>query len=118
MDKVTGEEHESYTMLTLNADAHPLMGRMHRPAVDPKTKLVLPLQLQDKRSVIPIEAADFDQWLEGAVEHAQLLLKLAPVEIFKAAPAPPDPPRAPTPKPERAQPKVPPADASLSEKRT
>ena len=30
----TGEVHESYTMLTLNADAHPLMSRMHKP--DPK----------------------------------------------------------------------------------
>lgn len=85
------------------------MGRMHKPEVDPKTKQVLPLELQDKRSVIPIEAADFDQWLEGTVEQAQLLLKLAPVEIFDAAPAPPDLPRAPKPTLERAQPKQPPA---------
>jgi hypothetical protein len=64
--------------------------------------------------VIPIEAADFDQWLEGTVEQAQQLLKLAPAEIFDAGPAPPDPPRQPKPKPERAQPKVPPpAEPSL-----
>lgn len=64
--------------------------------------------------MVPIEAADFDQWLESTVEQAQLLLKLAPAEIFEAAPAPPDPPRAPKPKPERAQSKtLPPADASL-----
>lgn len=30
-DKATGDEFESYTMLTLNADGHPLMGRMHKP---------------------------------------------------------------------------------------
>ena len=54
-DKATGDAHESYTMLTLNADAHPLMGRMHKPEVDPKTKQKLPLERQDKRSVIPIE---------------------------------------------------------------
>ncbi|MBT2326368.1 hypothetical protein J7E62_29005 [Variovorax paradoxus] len=30
------------------------------------------------------EAADFDQWLEGSVEQAQLLLKLAPAAIFEA----------------------------------
>jgi putative SOS response-associated peptidase YedK len=113
VDKATGEEHESYTMLTLNADAHPLMGRMHRPEVDPKTKLKLPLGLQDKRSVIPIEAADFDQWLEGTVDQAQLLLKLAPAEIFDAGPAPPDPPREPKPKFERARPKQPPAEPTL-----
>ncbi len=65
IDKATGDEFESYTMLTINADGHPLMGRMHKPEVDPKTGLVLPLERQDKRSVIPIEAANFDQWLEA-----------------------------------------------------
>ncbi|MDB5826654.1 MAG: hypothetical protein JWQ73_874 [Variovorax sp.] len=30
----TGEAHESYTMLTINADDHALMRRMHKP--DPK----------------------------------------------------------------------------------
>lgn len=109
IDKATGDELESFTMLTLNADGHPLMGRMHKPEVDPKTGLVLPLEQQDKRSVIPIEAADFDQWLEGTVEQAQQLLKLAPAETFDAGPAPPDPPRQPKPKPERAKPKEPPA---------
>jgi hypothetical protein len=60
---------------------------MHKPEVDRKTKAGLPLELQDKRSVTPIEAADFDQWLEGRVEQVQLLLKLAPVEIFDVGPA-------------------------------
>ncbi|OUL98350.1 SOS response-associated peptidase [Variovorax sp. JS1663] len=105
-DNATGDEFESYTMLTINADGHPLMGRMHKPEVEPATKLVLPLERQDKRSVIPIEAADFDQWLEGTVEQAQQLLKVPPAEIFDAGPAPPDPPRAAKPKPERAKPKA------------
>jgi hypothetical protein len=42
-------------MLTINADVHPLMRRMHKP--DPK---VGPEQ-QDKRSVIPIELCDVDE---------------------------------------------------------
>jgi putative SOS response-associated peptidase YedK len=79
-DKATGEQFESYTMLTLNADAHPLMRRMHKP--DPK----LGPDYQDKRSVIPIEAGDVDQWLEGTVEQATALLKLSPVEAFGAGP--------------------------------
>ena len=79
-DKATGEQHESYTMLTLNADAHPLMNRMHKP--DPK---VGPGE-QDKRSVIPIERADVDQWLEGTVKEATELLQLAPVAVFAAGP--------------------------------
>lgn len=79
-DKTTGEVHESYTMLTLNADEHPLMNRMHKP--DPK----LPADKQDKRSVIPIELGDVDLWLAGTVEEAKQLLKLAPVEEFDAGP--------------------------------
>jgi putative SOS response-associated peptidase YedK len=86
-DKSTGEVHESYTMLTLNADDHPLMNRMHKPEVDKETKLVLPADKQDKRSVIPIEFGDVDQWLAGTVEEARALLRLAPVEEFDARPA-------------------------------
>ena len=77
-DKATGELHESYTMLTINADRHPLMSRMHKP--DPK----LPLNQQDKRSVIPIEVGDVDQWLAGTVAEAQELLRLAEAEVFDA----------------------------------
>ena len=79
--KATGEIHESYTMLTLNADAHPLMSRMHKP--DPK----LAPDKQDKRSVIPLEVHEFDIWLAGTVEEAKTLLKLASVEVFDAGPA-------------------------------
>lgn len=80
-DPATGEEVESYTMLTINADAHPLMSRMHKP--DPK----LGPDKQDKRSVIPIELADVDQWLAGTVQEASELLRLAPVGVFEAGPA-------------------------------
>ena len=83
IDRATGEVHESYTMLTINADDHPLMRRMHKP--DAK----LPADKQDKRSVIPLEASDFDQWLEGTVEQASGLMKLAPVEVFEAGPLDP-----------------------------
>lgn len=82
-DPATGELHESYTMLTINADAHPLMRRMHNP------DLKLPADAQDKRSVIPVEAGDVDTWLAGTVEQAQRLLQLPPVEAFDAKPAPP-----------------------------
>ena len=80
-DKATGEVLESYTMLTINADAHPLMSRMHKP--DPK----LAADKQDKRSVIPLEPADYDQWLAGTQAEAAALLRLLPVELFDAGPA-------------------------------
>jgi hypothetical protein len=75
-------------MLTLNADDHPLMNRMHKPEIDKETKLPLPAEKQDKRSVIPIEFGDVDLWLAGTVEEAKTLLRLAPVEEFDAGPAP------------------------------
>lgn len=81
-DKETGEVVESYTMLTLNADGHPLMSRMHR--ADPKRA---PDQ-QDKRSVVPIEVEDVDTWLSAPVAEAAKLLKLAPEAVFEAQPMP------------------------------
>jgi putative SOS response-associated peptidase YedK len=80
VDKETGEVVESYTMLTINADAHPLMNRMHKP--DPKR----PPAMQDKRSVVPIEAADVEAWLHAPLEQAAQLVRLAPVEAFVAEP--------------------------------
>ena len=85
VDRATGELVESYTLLTLNADAHPLMRRMHKP--DPK----LPADAQDKRSVIPVEPEDVDTWLFGTTEEARSLVRLAPVEVFAAGPAEPAP---------------------------
>jgi len=87
-DPVSKEEVETYTMLTLHANSHPLMSRMHKPEVDPETKQPLPLWKQDKRSVIAIEQADVEQWLTGTVSDAQELLRLTPVEVFDAAPRP------------------------------
>lgn len=81
VDPATGEVHESYTMLTLNADAHPLMRRMHKP--DP----TLDPDEQDKRSVVPIADEHVDLWLRGAVEEAARLVQLPPVEMFDAGPA-------------------------------
>lgn len=80
IDKATGDLVESYTMLTLNADAHPLMRRMHKPEPD------LPLDAQDKRSVIPIQTTDVEQWLHGSLDEAESLLRLAPMETFDAGP--------------------------------
>ncbi len=78
-DRTTGEVHESYTMLTINADAHPLMSRMHKP--NPK----LPADKQDKRSVIPLNPENYDDWLAGTVTDAGQLLRLTEVDLFEAA---------------------------------
>jgi len=79
-DKETGEVVESYTMLTINADGHPLMGRMHRP--DPKRTP----EMQDKRSVVPIALEDVDTWLTAPTQQAAALVRLALAECFEAEP--------------------------------
>jgi putative SOS response-associated peptidase YedK len=71
--------HESYTMLTLNADEHPLMSRMHKP--DPK----LPSDQQDKRSVVSIELRDVDTWLHGSIAEANELMRVPPIEVLAAS---------------------------------
>lgn len=79
-DKSTGEVVESYTMLTINADAHPLISRMHRP--DPK----LPPDQQDKRSVVAIEMADVQVWLEGTPADAARLVAPPSIDVIDAGP--------------------------------
>ncbi|MBS0393516.1 MAG: SOS response-associated peptidase family protein [Proteobacteria bacterium] len=80
VDRATGEVHESYTMLTVNADAHPLMRRLHKP--DPKYGP----DEQDKRSVVAIAAADVDRWLHGSREEAAALVVPPALELIEAAP--------------------------------
>ena len=77
-DKETGEIVESFTMLTLNADNHPLMNRMHRP------DLKRPPNTQDKRSVVPIDFENVDTWLYGTQEEVVELVRLQPPEVFDA----------------------------------
>ena len=80
IDQSSGEVHESYTMLTVNADDHPLMSRMHRP----DTKL--PAEQQDKRSIVAIEQADFEQWLTGTVRDAMPLIKAPAMSLIDVGP--------------------------------
>ena len=80
VDPGSGEVVESYTMLTLNADAHPLMRRMHKP--DP----ALPPDRQDKRSVVVLRAQDEAAWLHGSPAEAAAVVGLAPEEVFDATP--------------------------------
>lgn len=80
IDQSSGEVYESYTMLTVNADDHPLMSRMHRP--DPK----LPADQQDKRSIVAIEQADCEQWLTGSVSDAMPLIKAPAMSLIEAGP--------------------------------
>jgi putative SOS response-associated peptidase YedK len=62
------------------------MGHMHKNELDLKTKEPLPLEAQDKRSVIALAPSDYDLWLAGTIEQAASMLRVAPVELFEAGP--------------------------------
>lgn len=75
-DPETGEVVPNYTMITCNCDGHPLLSRLHKP--DPK----LPDDAQDKRAVVQVEPAAWEQWLHGTADEARALVGPAPVEVF------------------------------------
>ena len=59
----TGELIVSFSMLTINADAHSLMRRCHKPE-------------DEKRTVVPLCADLFDSWLNATPDTAFDLLNL------------------------------------------
>lgn len=71
-------------MLTQNCDGHPVLGLMHKP--DP----TVPFDKQDKRTVVPLEPADWQQWLTGNADEAMRLVKVPPPELISHGPASPD----------------------------
>ena len=82
LDPETGEIVPSYTMITQNCDAHPLLKLMHKPERDPQGQL-LPVDKQDKRAVVPLEREVWDEWLHGTPDQADSLIKLPAPELFR-----------------------------------
>jgi len=91
----------SFTMLTINADTHPLFKEMHRP------DLKRPPEQQDKRMVVILPEARYEEWLDAPVERSRDFLNQFPAERLVMTPEP-LPPKAPKPIPEAAPPKQPP----------
>lgn len=79
-DTNTGEIVTSFSMLTVNADGHPVMGRFHRPG-------------DEKRSVVVLEPRQFGAWLHADMDPADLCTVSAHA-VLTAEPAPPVAPRA------------------------
>jgi putative SOS response-associated peptidase YedK len=82
-DLETGDEWDSYTMLTINANLHPLMSRMHKLERDRVTKQLI----FDKRSLVLLEEHDFDRWLTCTVKEAREMLQLPAMNAIDAGPA-------------------------------
>ncbi|POM20763.1 hypothetical protein CSX04_02183 [Burkholderia cepacia] len=67
-----GREHVGMAMLTVNADAHPLFARMHRPG-------------EEKRGVVILRRDDYDEWLHVRdIEAARRMLNLLPADDMTA----------------------------------
>lgn len=74
-DPGTGEIVTSFSMLTVNADGHPVMGRFHRPG-------------DEKRSVVVLEPEQFRAWLNADLRLATVLLDAPGAEVLQAHEAP------------------------------
>jgi len=66
-----GEWVHSYTMLTINADSHPLMNQFHKPT-------------DEKRMVVVLPEAAYDDWLTAAVENSGGLLLPCAADVLRA----------------------------------
>jgi putative SOS response-associated peptidase YedK len=77
-----GGQSFSFTMLTVNADEHPLMKRFHKPD-------------DEKRSLVIVPRASYEDWLScGSTDEARSFLNLFPADEMRAE-AYPLPPRKP-----------------------
>lgn len=69
----------SFSMLTLNADGHPVMGRFHAPG-------------DEKRSLVIVPPEQRELWLHATLPEARDFLRSMPADEFTARPDP-RPPR-------------------------
>lgn len=66
-----GEILESFTMLTVNADGHPLMQRFHKPE-------------DEKRMVVIFDPADYDRWLDCPKDQMMSMMTQYPAKLLTA----------------------------------
>jgi len=70
-----GERRHSFSMLTVNADAHALMARFHKPG-------------DEKRSLVVVPPAVWNGWMRGDAAVAGELLAGPDPDEFRGEPAP------------------------------
>ncbi len=75
VDKDTGEIVFSFSMLTINAEGHPVMKHFHKPQ-------------DEKRSIVVLQDEEYLPWLNANHVDASELLKLTPSSFLTSAPAP------------------------------
>ncbi|MFN9030117.1 MAG: SOS response-associated peptidase [Betaproteobacteria bacterium] len=70
-----GQEHLSFSLLTLNADDHPVMRRFHAPE-------------DEKRMLLILHPPHFEAWLNATTDEAQRFMQQFPAELMTAVPDP------------------------------
>ena len=65
----------SFTLLTVNADGHPIMGRLHRPG-------------DEKRMPVIVEPGQYKQWLNATPANAMQFMQTTPANLLRGLPAP------------------------------
>jgi putative SOS response-associated peptidase YedK len=88
-DPVSGEVIPSYTMLTINCNAHPTLRLMHRPDLG-SDKQPLPEDQQDKRTIVALEVGDVELWLHGSASEAASLVRLPGRDLYAHGATDPD----------------------------
>jgi putative SOS response-associated peptidase YedK len=74
-DRDSGEMVRSFSLLTVNADGHPLLGRMHRP-------------LDEKRMLVVVPRGAYGEWLHATPAQAALMMQATPAEWLAGEAAP------------------------------
>ncbi len=81
----SGEWINTFTMLTINADTHPIFRELHRP--DPKRAP----DKQDKRMVVILNEDSYQSWLDATPEQSIDFMRQCPAERLIATPEPKQP---------------------------
>ena len=66
-----GELIHSFTMLTINAEQHPLMNKFHKPA-------------DEKRMVVILPPEHYGPWLQASADQSRAFLRQFPASLLKA----------------------------------
>lgn len=62
-ERATGEIVVSFSMLTINADEHPIMGRFHKPG-------------DERRSLVVVPLSKWSEWLGSVPSNAMAMMQL------------------------------------------
>jgi putative SOS response-associated peptidase YedK len=74
VDTETGEIVFSFSMLTINADGHPVMKHFHRPE-------------DEKRSIVVLNESQYLPWLNANHHQAKEMLQLSPIGFLTSEPS-------------------------------